>query len=202
MRTGPFWQPQLPALLTRLWRTQRVPARQQPNTKIRTDQRLRQFRLFIPIAYRITQVRPTNQILAKLTSAVYKYMARLVSCSRLLREKDVAWAHPKGWVFVRRRPNPHREWSNRGSHCLRTRWTVRSKVMGSAQRATSTNRLDEMQSDTTDRRDNLAKPKKADLRRDFAQRHDPAPEGTGPEKRAGEGGRTLDIHVGNVTLYH
>ena len=24
----------------------------------------------------------------------------------------------------------------------------------------------------------------------------------GPDAKAGEGGRTLDIHVGNVTLYH
>ncbi len=34
------------------------------------------------------------------------------------------------------------------------------------------------------------------------KRHDPAPVGTGSESEAGEGGRTLDIHVGNVTLYH
>jgi integrase len=32
--------------------------------------------------------------------------------------------------------------------------------------------------------------------------HDPAPCGTGSFLEAGEGGRTLDIHVGNVTLYH
>ena len=32
--------------------------------------------------------------------------------------------------------------------------------------------------------------------------HDPAPCGTGSFIEAGEGGRTLDIHVGNVTLYH
>jgi hypothetical protein len=34
------------------------------------------------------------------------------------------------------------------------------------------------------------------------KRHDPAPLGTGSSSQAGEGGRTLDIHVGNVTLYH
>jgi hypothetical protein len=34
------------------------------------------------------------------------------------------------------------------------------------------------------------------------KRHDPAPSGTGSLLEAGEGGRTLDIHVGNVTLYH
>jgi integrase/recombinase XerC len=34
------------------------------------------------------------------------------------------------------------------------------------------------------------------------KRHDPAPCGTGSLSEAGEGGRTLDIHVGNVTLYH
>jgi integrase len=32
--------------------------------------------------------------------------------------------------------------------------------------------------------------------------HDPAPCGAGSFLEAGEGGRTLDIHVGNVTLYH
>jgi len=32
--------------------------------------------------------------------------------------------------------------------------------------------------------------------------HDPAPHVTGSFIEAGEGGRTLDIHVGNVTLYH
>jgi integrase len=32
--------------------------------------------------------------------------------------------------------------------------------------------------------------------------HNPAPGGTGSFTKAGEGGRTLDIHVGNVTLYH
>ena len=30
----------------------------------------------------------------------------------------------------------------------------------------------------------------------------PAPCGTAPLSEAGEGARTLDIHVGNVTLYH
>ena len=34
------------------------------------------------------------------------------------------------------------------------------------------------------------------------QGHDPAPCGTGSQEKAGEGIRTLDIHVGNVTLYH
>jgi integrase len=34
------------------------------------------------------------------------------------------------------------------------------------------------------------------------KRKDPAPSGTGSLLQAGEGGRTLDIHVGNVTLYH
>jgi hypothetical protein len=29
--------------------------------------------------------------------------------------------------------------------------------------------------------------------------HNPAPTGTGSSTKAGEGGRTLDIHVGNVT---
>jgi integrase len=33
-------------------------------------------------------------------------------------------------------------------------------------------------------------------------RHGPSPSGNGPISKAGEGGRTLDIHVGNVTLYH
>jgi integrase/recombinase XerC len=37
---------------------------------------------------------------------------------------------------------------------------------------------------------------------DTIKRHDPAPSGTGSYSEAGEGGRTLDIHVGNVTLYH
>jgi hypothetical protein len=34
------------------------------------------------------------------------------------------------------------------------------------------------------------------------QQQDPTPLGIGPSSEAGEGGRTLDIHVGNVTLYH
>ena len=34
------------------------------------------------------------------------------------------------------------------------------------------------------------------------ERHDPASRDTGSLREAGEGGRTLDIHVGNVTLYH
>ena len=37
---------------------------------------------------------------------------------------------------------------------------------------------------------------------DGTKRHDPMPCGTGSLSEAGEGGRTLDIHVGNVTLYH
>jgi hypothetical protein len=37
---------------------------------------------------------------------------------------------------------------------------------------------------------------------DAPKHHDPAPLGTGSLLQAGEGGRTLDIHVGNVTLYH
>lgn len=34
------------------------------------------------------------------------------------------------------------------------------------------------------------------------KRQGPTPSGIGPSSEAGEGGRTLDIHVGNVTLYH
>jgi hypothetical protein len=35
-----------------------------------------------------------------------------------------------------------------------------------------------------------------------SKRHDPASCDAGSLFEAGEGGRTLDIHVGNVTLYH
>ena len=35
----------------------------------------------------------------------------------------------------------------------------------------------------------------------MTKRRDPAEE-AGSDVQAGEGGRTLDIHVGNVTLYH
>ena len=44
--------------------------------------------------------------------------------------------------------------------------------------------------------------KPADSLANVAKRNDPAPSGTGSSLQAGEGGRTLDIHVGNVTLYH
>jgi hypothetical protein len=35
-----------------------------------------------------------------------------------------------------------------------------------------------------------------------AKCHGLSPSGNRPLREAGEGGRTLDIHVGNVTLYH